>query len=172
MQTILCCYFFVLFVVIVCSFDQVFVPGLSRILITVLTFIPFASLPKWRKISMSTSFAQWPLKMPHRKVLRSNIRDTLQKVTTLLDWEKGANFLKGCPDEWINVPFVTFKTIIINFISYINCCILFLKWGFNSCCVVPSDGTKHPVLKFSFNVLTKPKLSHIHVPRVSNQKNS
>jgi hypothetical protein len=29
---------------------------------------------------------------------------------------------------------------------------------------------KHPVLKFSFNVLTKPKISHI--PRVSNQKYS
>jgi hypothetical protein len=34
----------------------------------------------------------------------------------------------------------------------------------------PSDGTKHPVLKFSFNVLTKPIISHI--PRVSNQINS
>jgi hypothetical protein len=65
---------------------------------------------------------------------------------------------------------VTFKTIIINFISYINCCILFLKWGFNSSYVVPSDGTKHPVLKFSFNVITKPIISHI--PRVSNQKKS
>jgi hypothetical protein len=43
--------------------------------------------------------AQWPLEMSHRKVLRSNIRDTLQKETTLLDWEKGANSLKGCPDE-------------------------------------------------------------------------
>jgi hypothetical protein len=29
----------------------------------------------------------------------SKIRDTLQKETTLLDWEKGANVLKGCPDE-------------------------------------------------------------------------
>jgi hypothetical protein len=37
--------------------------------------------------------------MPHRKVLLSKIRDTLQKETTLLDWEKGANVLKGCPDE-------------------------------------------------------------------------
>jgi hypothetical protein len=47
--------YFVLFVVIVCSLDQVFVPGLSRILITVLIFIPFTSLPKYRrKISMST----------------------------------------------------------------------------------------------------------------------
>jgi hypothetical protein len=38
--------YFVLFVVIVCSLGQVFVPGLSRILIPVLTFIPFTSLPK------------------------------------------------------------------------------------------------------------------------------
>jgi hypothetical protein len=30
--------------------------------------------------------------MPHRKVLRSNIRDTLQKETTLLEWEKGGTF--------------------------------------------------------------------------------
>jgi hypothetical protein len=29
----------------------------------------------------------------------ANIRGTLQKETTLLDWEKGANVLKGCPDE-------------------------------------------------------------------------
>jgi hypothetical protein len=36
----------VLFVAIVCSLGQVFIPGLSRILITVLTFIPFTSLPK------------------------------------------------------------------------------------------------------------------------------
>ena len=38
--------YFLLFVVIVCSLGQVFVLGLSRILITVLTFILFTSLQK------------------------------------------------------------------------------------------------------------------------------
>jgi hypothetical protein len=32
---------------------------------------------------------------------------------------KGANFLKGCADEYINVPFVTFKTIIVQLL-YLN----------------------------------------------------
>jgi hypothetical protein len=56
-------------------------------------------MTKDQHVNFIEHLAQCPLEMPHRKVLRSNIRDTLQKETTLLDWEKGANFLKGCPDE-------------------------------------------------------------------------
>ena len=95
--------YFVLFVVIVCSLWPSLCPWIVTNFDHCSNFysLHFTSkiTTKDQHVNFIEHLAQWPLEMPHRKVLRSNIRDTLQKETTLSDWKKGANFLKGCPDE-------------------------------------------------------------------------